>query len=103
MVRLIATVQSAAELARMEIPLSDGRRIRLDQVARVEDGIAERRSAAFLNGAPVVGFEIVRARGTGEVDVMNESRAQLAKLKEKHPDIQVERKPSISSTRWLKL
>ena len=89
-VRMIATVQTAAELARMEIPLSDGRRIRLDQVARVEDGIAERRSAAFLNGKPVVGFEIVRARGAGEVDVMNEARAQLARLKEKHPDIQVE-------------
>ncbi len=88
-VRMIATVQTAAELARMEIPLSDGRRIRLQQVARVEDTIAERRSAAFLNGAPVVGFEIVRARGAGEVDVMHGVRDEIAKLKEKHPDIEV--------------
>jgi len=88
-VRMIATVQTAAELARMEIPLSDGRRISLEQVARVEDTIAERRSAAFLNGAPVVGFEIVRARGAGEVDVMNGVREQIAKLKEKHPDIEL--------------
>jgi len=89
-VRLIATVQTAAELARMEIPLSDGRRIRLDQVARIEDSIAERRSAAFLNGQPVVGFEIVRSKGAGEVDVMEGVRAQLARLKEKHPDIKVD-------------
>jgi len=34
-VRTIATVQSAAELAQMEIALSDGRRLRLDQVARL--------------------------------------------------------------------
>ena len=62
-VRLIATVQTAAELASMEIPLSDGRRIRLGQVASVEDTTAEQRTAAFLNGMPVVGFEIVRSRG----------------------------------------
>ena len=88
-VRMIATVQTAAELARMEIPLADGRHIRLEQVARVEDTIAERRSAAFLNGAPVVGFEIVRARGAGEVDVMYGVREEIRKLKEKHPDIEV--------------
>lgn len=89
-VRLIATVQTAAELARMEIPLSDGRRIRLDQVATVEDSIAERRSAAFLNGQPVVGFEIVRSKGAGEVDVMEGVRAELARLQTKHPDIKVD-------------
>ncbi|MEO8312537.1 MAG: efflux RND transporter permease subunit, partial [Caldimonas sp.] len=38
-VRTIATVQSAAELAQMEIALGDGRRIRLDQVARVSDTV----------------------------------------------------------------
>ncbi len=36
--------------ARMEIALSDGRRIRLDQVATVTDTVAEPRSAALLNG-----------------------------------------------------
>ena len=68
-VRTIATVQSAEELAAMEVALSDGRRIRLDQVAKVHDTIAEPRSAALLNGKPVVGFEISRSRGAGEVEV----------------------------------
>ena len=36
---------------------------------RVTDTVAEQRSAALLNGKPVVGFEIVRSRGAGEVDV----------------------------------
>ena len=53
----------------MEIALTDGRRIRLDQVARVSDTVAEPRSAALLDGKPVVGFEIARTRGAGEVDV----------------------------------
>ena len=88
-VRTIATVQSAAELAQMEITLADGRRIRLDQVARVADTVGEKRSAAYLNGKPVVGFEIVRTRGAGEVDVERGVRAALATLKEATPSITI--------------
>ncbi len=88
-VRTIATVQSAAELARLEIALSDGRRIRLDQVATVSDTVAERRSGALLNGRPVVGFEIVRSRGAGETDVADGVRAALTKLRAEHPDVTV--------------
>ncbi|WP_372527336.1 efflux RND transporter permease subunit [Piscinibacter sp.] len=86
-VRTIATVQSAEELARMEVALLDGRRIRLDQVALVSDTVAERRSAALLNGKPVVGFEIVRSRGAGEVDVAVGVRAELERLRSTHPDV----------------
>ena len=88
-VRTIATVASAEELARLEIALSDGRRIRLEQVASVRDTVAEPRSAALLNGKPVVGFEIVRSRGAGEVEVAGGVRAQLEKLKVASPDISI--------------
>ncbi len=88
-VRTIATVASAEELAALEITLSDGRRVRLDQVARVSDTVAERRSAALLDGKPVVGFEIVRSRGAGEIDVTDGVRAALDKLKAEHPEITV--------------
>jgi multidrug efflux pump subunit AcrB len=88
-VRTIATVGSAAELAAMDIVLADGRRLRLDQVATVSDGVAEQRSAALLNGQPVVGFEITRSRGAGEVDVAVDVRARLEKLKAEHPGISI--------------
>jgi multidrug efflux pump subunit AcrB len=88
-VRTIATVASADELARMDIALSDGRHVRLDQVARVTDSVAEQRSAALLNGKPVVGFEIVRSRGAGEVEVAEKVRAELARIKAEHPDISI--------------
>jgi multidrug efflux pump subunit AcrB len=88
-VRTIATVASAAELARLELTLADGRRIRLDQVASVSDTVAERRSGALLNGKPVVGFEIVRSRGAGETDVADGVRATLEKLRAEHPDVTV--------------
>ncbi|HMC16099.1 MAG TPA: efflux RND transporter permease subunit [Albitalea sp.] len=86
-VRTIATVQSAEELAKMQVALADGRRIRLDQVADVTDTVGERRSGALLNGRPVVGFEIVRSRGAGEVDVAAGVRAELEKQKAAHPEV----------------
>ncbi|MGE5152530.1 MAG: efflux RND transporter permease subunit, partial [Bdellovibrio bacteriovorus] len=88
-VRTIGTVQSAAEIAAMAIVLADGRRIRLDQVATVTDTVAERRSAALLNGQPVVGFEISRSRGAGETEVAEGVRAQLDRLRAEHPDVEI--------------
>ena len=73
----------------MEIALSDGRRIRLDQVASVTDTVAEVRSAALLDGKPVVGFEITRTRDGGEVEVAEGVRKVLADMKASHPEITI--------------
>ncbi len=86
-VRTIATVRTAAELAAMELVLADGRRIRLDQLATVRDTVAEQRSAALLDGRPVVGFEITRSRGAGEVEVAEQVRARLDTLRRENPHI----------------
>ena len=88
-VRTLATVQTAEEMAALELTLSDGRSIRLDQVASISDTVAEPRSIALLDGKAVVGFEIVRMRGSGEIDVAEGVRAALEQLKEKHPTISV--------------
>ncbi|WP_151801709.1 efflux RND transporter permease subunit [Acinetobacter guillouiae] len=88
-IRTIATVKTAAEIAAMDIALSDGRHIRLDQVASIRDGIAERRSAALLNGHPVIGFEITRSKGASEVDVEIGVKEALETLKAAHPDIKI--------------
>ncbi len=86
-VRTIATVADAAQLAAIELNLADGRRIRLDQVASVKDTVSERRSAALLNGKPVVGFEISRAKSAGEVEVADGVRARVEQLRAAHPDV----------------
>ena len=86
-VRTIATVKTAAELARLDIPLADGRHIRLDQVATVLDTVAEPRSVATQDGRPVVGFEVFRTKGAGEVDVARGVRAAVAQLQAAHPTV----------------
>ncbi len=85
--RTLATVKSAGELAGLELLVGEGRKVRLSQVADVQDTTAEPRSAARLNGVPVVGFEISRSKGASEVDVGRGVRAALAQLKVSHPDM----------------
>ena len=88
-VRTLATVQSAAQLASLDIALSDGRRVMLSQVATVRDTVAEQRSAALLNGKPVVGFEVTRSRGASEVEVRAGVQTALARLQQTRPDVQI--------------
>jgi multidrug efflux pump subunit AcrB len=86
-VRTIATVQSAAQLAQLDIPLSDGRHVRLDQVASVRDTVAESRAIAEADGRKVVGFEVFRTRGASEIDVATGARAAIAELQKAHPNV----------------
>ncbi|MGB3391822.1 MAG: efflux RND transporter permease subunit [Stenotrophomonas sp.] len=88
-VRTVVTAPSATALAAIEIPLSDGHVVRLDQVASVTDAHAERRSGAFLDGKPVVGFEILRSTGAGDIDVAKGVRKVVAGLRAEHPDIEL--------------
>ena len=88
-IRTIATVKQASELAALPIVLSAGRSIRLDQVATVSDTIAERAQAALLNGKPVVGFRIYRARGYDETKIAEGVRAALDTLTASHPGLSV--------------
>ena len=88
-IRTLATVHSAEELGRLEIPLQDGRRLRLEQVARVADTVAEQRSAALLGDQKVVGFEIVRSRGASETDVAAGVKVALDRLRAEHPDVTI--------------
>jgi len=86
-VRTLATVQTAQELARMDIPLPDGRRVKLYEIADVRDTVAEPRAIAEQDGKPVVGFEIFRTRGAGEMDVARGVRAAIAELQQQHGNV----------------
>ncbi|NDF45615.1 MAG: efflux RND transporter permease subunit, partial [Betaproteobacteria bacterium] len=88
-VRTLATVKTAQEVGLIELSTSRGTRVRLDQVATVSDTLADPRSAASLNGTPVVGFEVVRSRGESEVAVGRLVRQALADIRLNNPDIEI--------------
>src|SRR5690606_37425053 len=86
--RTLATLRTAQEIAALEIPISGGRHVRLDQVATVTDTVAEPRAAALLDGKPVIGFEVSRSRGASEVEVGAGVQAALEQLQADFPDIE---------------
>ncbi|KQT12530.1 efflux RND transporter permease subunit [Ramlibacter sp. Leaf400] len=88
-VRTLATVKTAREIGEIDITLASGRSMKLRDVATVSDTTAEPRSAALLDGKPVVGFEVSRSRGESEVEVGGGIRAALEELKAAHPHIQL--------------
>ncbi|NBV81551.1 MAG: efflux RND transporter permease subunit, partial [Burkholderiaceae bacterium] len=91
-VRTLGKANNAAELAATELSVSRAsgdlvQRIRLDQVSSVKDMVGEARSAALLDGRPVVGFEVARSRGESEIVVGNAVRLALNELKQRHEHI----------------
>ncbi|QHE86020.1 efflux RND transporter permease subunit [Hydrogenophaga sp. BPS33] len=87
--RTLSQLASAEALSKMEIALSDGRYVRLEQIAEVRDTIAEPTAAAFLDGKPVVGFEVARSRGASEIEVGDGVRARLKDLQTARPDLHI--------------
>ncbi len=66
-----------------QLPLvvgKSGTQVRLSEVARVTDGVAERRTVARLNGKDAIIFEVVKQPGANTVEVSDQAKRQLARL-----------------------
>jgi multidrug efflux pump subunit AcrB len=94
-VRTMATVRQAADLETFPIVVPIGRELRLDQVARVHDTIADRAQISLLNGTPVVGFKVFRAKGFDETRVADGVELALKRLEESAPSLRI---TSVSGT-----
>lgn len=79
--RTIATVRQAGELSGLPLALPQGNLLRLDQVATVADTIAERQQIARLDGKPVVGFRVFRAKGKDVTRLADGVAQKLIELK----------------------
>jgi multidrug efflux pump subunit AcrB len=85
--RTIATVRQASELSALPLTLPDGRFLRLDQVATVQDTFAERQQIGLLDGKPVVGFRVFRAKGKDAIRLAEAVAESLAQLERSHTDL----------------
>ena len=57
-----------------------GSQVRLDEIAAVRDGVAERRTVARLNGKDAVVFEVVKQAGANTVQVADLVKKQLTRI-----------------------
>lgn len=86
-IRTIGTLDTPAQLANLTITLPDGRSERLGTLAKIRDQAADRTQLALFDGKPVIGFEIVRTRGSSELKVADTVRARIAELQKQHPQM----------------
>jgi len=86
-VRTTGIISNVYDLRSLPIALPDGRSVRLDTIAEVRDQAGEQRSAALLDGRPVIGFEIVRSWGASALDVAKEAQGVVARLQEEYPQV----------------
>ncbi|PWS35705.1 ABC transporter permease [Falsiroseomonas bella] len=90
-IRTLGSAGSVAALRERPIVLPGGRTARLGDIAEVTDANAEIRTAARLDGRPVIGFEVQRTRGSSEVSVAEGVAARIAALEAAHPGIDITR------------
>jgi multidrug efflux pump subunit AcrB len=88
-VRTLGAVGSAEDVAALTLALPDGRRIRLEQVARIRDTNAERSTRAYFNGQPVIGFQITRSKGFSDAGVAENVRAAVTRFAASHPQVSI--------------
>jgi multidrug efflux pump subunit AcrB len=89
-VRTLASAKTLEDLKMLHLPLSDGKSVRLDQIAEIEDGVEERRSLALLNGKPVIAFEVSRTEGENAVAVAKTVQQEIRQLTKQYPNVKIE-------------
>jgi multidrug efflux pump subunit AcrB len=86
-IRTLGDAESSEKLAETTISLPSGRYVKLGDLGRVVDTYEELRSFSRFNGEQVVTFSVFRAKGASEVSVAELVNAQLANIREEHPDV----------------
>ncbi|OQX68917.1 MAG: hypothetical protein B6A08_07985 [Sorangiineae bacterium NIC37A_2] len=85
-VRTTGDFQSIEDLRNIIVAnAQDGSAVRLRDVAQVQDGFAEIRTRAFLNGAEAVTFDVLKQSGQNTVEVAHRAKAAVEKMREKFP------------------
>ena len=80
-IRTLAGAKTVADLAAVRIALPAGGEVRLDDLGLITDTIAEPRTFARFDGAPVVGFNILRAKGASDVVLADAIAARIDAIK----------------------
>ena len=84
-VRMKGRVNSVPEFDGLVVATRSGTQIRVRDVATVEDGTEEARTAANIDGKPAVLLALRRQSGTNTVAVINEIKARLRRIEPRLP------------------
>src|SRR5215211_2138233 len=79
-IRLEGRLERPEDFAQLVVTQRGGAPIRLGDVATVQTGTAERRSAALYNGREAIGLDIVKSKGYSTTTVSDAIKARLPAL-----------------------
>ena len=77
LIKLDLEFHSPAALGEMVVRYADGAPIRLRDLGRIEDGLADARAILLFDGQPAVGIGIVKVSNYNTVQLVNDIRARL--------------------------
>ena len=75
----------ADQYRQMTVTGRNGRPIALGEVARVTDGVEEKRKLALVNGRPAIGLDVYKQSGGNEVELVNNIKKTMAKVQKELP------------------
>lgn len=88
-IRTLASARNVEELSRLTIALPGNRWIPLREIATLEDGASEARSFSHLDGKPVVGFSVSRAKGYSDTVVAERVKEHLEQIRQQYPETEI--------------
>src|SRR5712691_4307327 len=89
--RTLGRYTNPRDMEELVVTNINGAPIKIRDIGRVEDGTKEQRSLARLNGVPTVTLEIRRQSGANTVEVINNTKQELARISSQLPaDVHVE-------------
>jgi hydrophobe/amphiphile efflux-1 (HAE1) family protein len=87
--RTLAALDDPQDLRQVVIPLSDGRTVRLADIATISDSYAERSTRAFRDGKPVIAFQVTRSLGFSDVSIALAVREAVDKFSAQHQGVKI--------------
>ena len=83
--RIEGKPERADQYRRMTVAQRNGRPITLGEVARISDGIEEKRKLALVNGKPAIGLDIYKQSGGNQVELVDTVKKVMVKLQKELP------------------
>lgn len=77
LIKLDLEFHKLSDLEQMVVQVKDGAPIYLKDIAKIEDGITDKRQVARYNGKPTVSIGIVKIANTNTVEIINDVKRKL--------------------------
>lgn len=100
--RLDERKRGAEDLGRIPVPLPQGGRVLLADVAAIHAGTSEDQARFHVNGQPAIAMQVFKQDDANTVDVVGRAQQQIREIHAKYPELEfIEAEESASFTRQV--